>query len=123
VPADIFLPGTAINGGSGSRLPLIPRNALARDVKNRIQLNCDHQSLECSARLSGSVSLSCRGTVEDVAAGIDFASPFGSLDLQLKKDIRCGKHATVSLMGEAFNILNETNIRGTTNANYSGRNI
>jgi hypothetical protein len=55
--------------------------------------------------------------------GIDFASPFGSLDLQLKKDIRCGKHATVSLMGEAFNILNETNIRGTTNANYSGRNI
>jgi hypothetical protein len=26
-------------------------------------------------------------------------------------------------MGEAFNLFNETNIRGTTNANYSGRNI
>jgi hypothetical protein len=33
VPADTFLPGTAINGASGSRLPLISRNSLGRDSK------------------------------------------------------------------------------------------
>jgi hypothetical protein len=28
-----------------------------------------------------------------------------------------------SLMVEAFNVLNQTNVRGSTNTNYSGRNI
>jgi hypothetical protein len=29
----------------------------------------------------------------------------------------------VSLMGEGFNLFNETDIRGSTNTNFSGRNI
>ena len=39
VPANTFLPSTAINGASGARLPLLPRNALGREVKNSDQLN------------------------------------------------------------------------------------
>jgi hypothetical protein len=44
-------------------------------------------------------------------------------DLRLKKDFRLGEHATVSLLGEGFNMFNETNIRGSNNAAYSGRSI
>ena len=36
VAADTFLPGTAMNRASGSRLPLLPRNALGREVKNAV---------------------------------------------------------------------------------------
>jgi enterochelin esterase-like enzyme len=36
-------------------------------------------------------------------------------DLRLKKDFRLGEHATVSLIGEGFNMFNETNIRGSNN--------
>ena len=63
------------------------------------------------------------GALQHVPSGINFSSPFSSLDLRLKKDIRLGERATLSLMGEGFNMFNETNIRGAGNANYSGRNI
>ncbi len=41
VAADTFLPGTAsqVSGAQGSRLPLLPRNALGREIKNSDQLN------------------------------------------------------------------------------------
>ncbi len=39
VPADTFLPSTAVNGASGARLPLLPRNALDREIKNSDQFN------------------------------------------------------------------------------------
>jgi hypothetical protein len=29
----------------------------------------------------------------------------------------------LSLLGEGFNLFNEVNVRGTTNANFAGRNI
>ena len=56
-------------------------------------------------------------------SGINFASPFSSFDLRLRKDIRLGEFAKLSLIGEGFNLLNETNIRGSANTNFSGRNI
>jgi hypothetical protein len=123
VPADTFLPGTAINGASGARLPLLPRNALAREVSNSNQLNTVINRWNALPACPAPFPCLAGGTLQNVPAGINFASPFSSLDLRLKKDIRCGEHATVSLMGEAFNLLNDTNIRGTTNTNYSGRNI
>jgi hypothetical protein len=33
-----------------------------------------------------------------------------------------GERASLSLIGEGFNLFNETNIRGSSNANYAGRN-
>ena len=56
-------------------------------------------------------------------AGINFFSPFSSLDLRLKKDFRLGEHIRLSLIGEGFNMFNETNIRGSSKTNYAGRNI
>ena len=52
--------------------------------------------------------------LQNVPAGINFSSPFSSLDLRLKKDFRLGEHIGLSLIGEGFNMFNETNIRGTS---------
>jgi hypothetical protein len=123
VPADTFLPGTAINGASGSRLPLLPRNALAREVKNSDQLNAIINRWNALPACPAAFPCLAGGTLEQVPSGINFASPFSSLDLRLRKDIALGERAKLSLMGEGFNMLNQTNIRGETNTNYSGRNI
>jgi hypothetical protein len=61
--------------------------------------------------------------VAHVPAGVNFFSPFSSLDLRLRKDIRLHNGLTLSLLGEGFNLFNEVNVRGTSNANYAGRNI
>jgi hypothetical protein len=123
VPADTFLPGTAINGASGSRLPLLPRNALAREVRNSDQLNAVINRWNALPACPAAFPCLAGGTLQNVPSGINFASPFSSLDLRLRKDIRFGEIAKLSLMGEGFNLLNETNIRGSTNTNFSGRNI
>ena len=123
VPADTFLPGTAINGASGSRLPLLPRNALAREVRNSDQLNTIINRWNALPACPAAFPCLAGGTLQNVPGGINFASPFSSLDLRLRKDIRFGDFAKLSLMGEGFNLLNETNIRGSTNTNFSGRNI
>lgn len=123
VPADTFLPGTAINGASGSRLPITSRNALGREIKNSNQLNALINTWNALPPCPAAFPCLAGGTLQNVPANINFSSPFSSLDFRLKKDIPFKDRVTLSLIGEAFNILNETNIRGTTNNNFAGRNI
>jgi hypothetical protein len=123
VPANTFLPGTAINGASGSRLPLLPRNALGREIKNSDQLNQVIDRWNSLPPCPAPFPCLAGGKLQHLPAGINFFSPFSSLDLRLRKEIALGDRATLSLMAEGFNMLNETNIRGTTVTNYSGRNI
>ncbi|MGA9463616.1 MAG: carboxypeptidase regulatory-like domain-containing protein [Terracidiphilus sp.] len=124
VAADTFIPGTGnINGSSGSRLPLLPRNAIGREIKNSNQLNAVIDRWNALPPCPAAFPCLAGGTLQNVPAGLNFSSPFSALDFRLKKDIRLAERARLSLMGEAFNIFNETNILGTTNANYSGRNI
>ena len=123
VPADTFLPGTAINGASGSRLPITSRNALGREIKNSNQLNTLINQWNALPACPAAFPCLAGGTLQNVPANINFSSPFSSLDFRLKKDLLFKQRVTLSLIGEAFNILNETNIRGTTNNNYPGRNI
>ena len=117
VPADTYLP--EIN----SRLPILSRNALGREIKNSDQLNQvinEWNSLPaCPAPypcLDGS-------PLQNVPAGINFFSPFSSLDMRLTKDFRFGEKMKLSLIAEGFNMFNATNVRGSTNANFSGRFI
>jgi Carboxypeptidase regulatory-like domain len=123
VPADTFLPGTAINGARGSRLPITSRNALGRQVKNSNQLNALIDRWNALPACPGTFPCLAGGKLQNVPANINFYSPFGSLDFRLKKDFLVNERMTLSLIGEAFNIFNETNIRGTSNNNYAGRNI
>ena len=55
--------------------------------------------------------------------GINFFSPFRSLDFRLTKDIRLTERMRLSLIGEAFNVFNFTNVRGVSKNSYSGRSI
>ena len=124
VPADTSLPGTGnINGSTGSRLPLLPRNAIGREIKNSDQLNAVIDRWNALPACPAAFPCLAGGTLQHVPSGINFFSPFSSLDMRVRKDFRLAEHAKFSLIGEAFNLLNETNIRGSSNANYSGRNI
>ncbi len=124
VPADTFLPGTAnIGGSSGSRLPSLPRNALAREIKNSDQLNAVIDQWNALPACPGTYPCNAGGSIAHVPGGINFFSPFSSLDLRLRKDIHFHEHATLSLLGESFNLFNQVNIRGSNNANFAGRNI
>ncbi len=124
VPADTFLPGTAnIAGASGSRLPLLSRNTLARDVKNSNQLNAVIDRWNALPACPGSYPCNAGGPIAHVPSGINFFSPFSSLDLRIRKDIAFHEHATLSLIGEGFNLFNQVNVRGNNNTNFSGRNI
>ncbi len=124
VPADTFLPGTAnIAGASGSRLPILPRNALGREIKNSTQLNAAIDRWNALPACPGAYPCNAGGAIAHVPEGINFFSPFSSLDLRLRKDIRIRDAVTLSLIGEGFNLFNEVNVRGTSNANFSGRNI
>ena len=123
VPADTFLPGTGgINGSSGSRLPILPRNALGREVKNSDQLNKVIDQWNALPACPNPYPCLAGGTLEHVPTGIDFFSPFSSLDMRVRKDFHF-ERAKFSLAGEVFNLFNQTNIRGQDNGNYSGRNI
>jgi len=124
VAADTFLPGTGnINGASGSRLPLLPRNAIGREIRNSDQLNTVITRWNSLPACPATYPCLAGGQLQSVPAGINFSSPFSALDLRLKKDIRLGERASLSLIGEGFNMFNETNIRGTDKSNFSGRNI
>ena len=123
VPADTFLPSTAINGASGSRLPLLPRNALGREVKNSDQLNVLINQWNALPVCPGAYPCLAGGPIANVPAHISFTSPFSSLDLRLRKKFSFGERASLSLIGEGFNLANQVNIRGSNTANFSGRNI
>lgn len=124
VPADTFLPGTANSAGaSGSRLPLLPRNAIGREVGNSNQLNAIINKWNSLPACPAAFPCLAGGQLQTVPNGINFFSPFSSLDLRLKKEINFGERVKLSLIGEGFNMFNETNIRGSSAASFSGRNI
>jgi hypothetical protein len=117
VPGDTFVP--TIN----SRLPLLPRNALGRDIKNSNQLNAVIEAWNALPACPAAFPCHAGPQLAEVPAGINFSSPFSSLDFRLSKGIRLGERVRLNLIGEAFNIFNATNVRGTTKANFAGRNV
>ena len=102
---------------------MLPRNALAREVKNSDQLNTVIDRWNALPACPGAYPCNADGPIAQVPGGINFSSPFSSLDLRLRKDIHFHERATLSLLGEGFNLFNQVNIRGNNNANFSGRNI
>ena len=123
VPADTFLPSTAINGASGARLPLLPRNALGREIRNSDQLNTVIDAWNALPACPGAYPCQAGGPIASVPSHIDFSSPFSSFDLRLLKKFALGEHASLNLIGEGFNLANQVNIRGSNTANFAGRNI
>jgi carboxypeptidase family protein/TonB-dependent receptor-like protein len=124
VPADTFLPDLNLNGESlPARLPILGRNSLGRSVKNSTQLNQIINEWNALPPCPAPAPCNAGGPLENVADGINFGSPFNSVDLRLMKNIAIHERFHVDLMAEAFNLFNSVNIRGFTNTSYSGRNI
>jgi outer membrane receptor protein involved in Fe transport len=124
VPADTFLPDLNANGQSlPARLPILARNSLGRSVHNSDQLNQIIDEWNALPSCPAPAPCNAGGALENVPGGIDFSSPFNSLDLRLAKNIRIGERWNVDLMAEAFNLFNSLNVRGFNNTSYSGRNI
>ena len=126
VPADTFIPGTASSrtGSVGSRLPLLPRNAIGRDIKNSNQLNAVIQkwnALPSCPVATGACNQG--GKLALVPADVNYFSPFSSIDLRLQKAFVLREGMSLHLIGEGFNLFNEVNVRGTSNANFAGRDI
>jgi Carboxypeptidase regulatory-like domain/TonB dependent receptor len=124
VPADTFLPDLNLNGQSlPARLPILARNSLGRSVHNSDQLNQIIDDWNALPSCPAPAPCNAGGPLENVPGGINFSSPFNSLDLRLAKNIRIGERFNLDLMAEAFNLFNSLNVRGFNNTSYSGRNI
>ena len=124
VPADTFLPDLNVNGESlPARLPILGRNSLGRSVQNSTQLNRVINEWNALPPCPALAPCNAGGPLENVPNGINFGSPFNSMDMRLTKTFAIRERLHVDLMGEVFNLFNSVNIRGFTNTSYSGRNI
>jgi hypothetical protein len=124
VPADTFLPDLNLNGQSlPARLPILGRNSLGRNVRDSAQLNQIINEWNALPACPAPAPCNAGGPLENVPGGINFSSPFNSVDLRLMKAIAIRERLHIDLMAEAFNLFNSVNVRGFTNTSYSGRNI
>jgi hypothetical protein len=125
VPADTLVPGlTTITGSTeNGRLPILPRNALGRDVRSSDQLNQHINAYNALPVCPAPAPCRAGSQLQNVPGGINFYSPFSSLDMRLKKSITIRERGHLDLIAEAFNLFNATNVRGFSNHNFSGRNI
>jgi len=125
VPADTYVPGlTTITGSTeNARLPILARNALGRDVKDSNQLNQYINTYNALPVCPAPAPCRAGSQLQTVPDGISFYSPFRALDMRLKKSITIRERGHLDLIAEAFNLFNATNVRGTSTANFSGRNI
>lgn len=118
VPMDSFVP--ALN----SRLPILPRNALGREISNGAQLNAAIDAWNALPACSGVNQAPCHSgaILAHVNPNLKFGDDFNSLDLRLTKTWTLFNEQKLQFISEVFNLANVTNIRGFNNNNYSGFN-
>jgi hypothetical protein len=129
------VPMDSVVGALGGRLPNIPRDALGRQIPNGKALNAAIVAYNAlppclsSGNTAGPVPcnegqlLNSAGTGPlQVNPNIKFGDSFNSIDMRLTRTFHFTEPHTLQFIAEGFNVLNITNIRGTTNRNYSGRN-
>ncbi len=120
---------------SDGRLPNIPRNALGRQISNGKTLNAAiiaYNALPpCLATGATAGPLPCNQGQLLNAAGtgplqvdprIKFGHDFNSFDTRVSRIFHLKEPHTLEAIVDVFNLFNVTNIRGTTNRNYSGVN-
>ena len=132
IPENLDVP--ALNDG---RLPNIPRNALGRQIQNGAQLNAAITAFNAlplcltSGNTAGPVPCNQGALVNGVLTPIplplvnpklNFGHAFNSFDTRVSRIFHFKEPHSLEAIAEVFNLFNVTNIRGTTNRNYSGVN-
>ncbi len=132
IPENLDVP--ALNDG---RLPNIPRNALGRQIQNGAQLNAAITAFNTlplcltSGNTAGPVPCNQGALVNGVLTPIplplvnpklNFGHAFNSFDTRVSRIFHFKEPHSLEAIAEVFNLFNVTNIRGTTNRNYSGVN-
>jgi hypothetical protein len=121
-----------------SRLPIIPRNALGREISTGAQLNAAidvwNSLPTCTAAVPSPSPCNANGlppspttnpsrlTLSHVNPNLKFGRDFNSLDVRVTKTFTLFNEQKLQCIGEVFNLANVTNIRGFNNNNYSGFN-
>jgi hypothetical protein len=132
LPMDSLVPALS------SRLPIIPRNALGREISNGAQLNAAidvwNALPTCTAAVPSPSPCNANGPppnpttnpgrliLAHVDPNLKFGRDFNSLDLRVTKTFTLFNEQKLQCIGEVFNLANVTNIRGFNNNNYSGFN-
>src|SRR5713101_381603 len=123
VPMDSFV------GALGTRLPILSRNALGREISNGSQLNSAIDFWNSLPSCSGVNQVPCHpvdsmgkriAVLGHVNPNLKFGDDFNSFDLRVTKTFNFGENQKLQFIGEVFNLFNITNIRGFNNNNYSG---
>jgi outer membrane receptor protein involved in Fe transport len=135
VPMDSLVPALS------ARLPILPRNALGREISNGAQLNADidvwNSLPTCTVALPSPYPCNSaqtfplpvttpptapgRLTLQHVDPNLRFGDDFNSLDLRVTKTWNIfNERNKLQFIAEVFNLFNITNIRGFNNNNYSG---
>lgn len=132
IPENLDVPAL----GDG-RLPNIPRNALGRQIQNGAQLNAAITAFNAlplcltSGGTAGPVPCNQGALVNGVLTPIalplvnpklNFGHAFNSFDTRVSRTFHFKEPHSLEAVAEVFNLFNITNIRGTTNRNYSGVN-
>jgi hypothetical protein len=107
VPMDILMPD------GQSRVPVWQRNAGGRQFTSASDLNAAITHVNAAGGING-VPLPL---VSDDAT---FNDGFSSIDIRVSRPFTIGQRVRIEPMAELFNVLNTTNILGTSNLNYSG---
>jgi hypothetical protein len=122
VPMDSFV-GASLNGG---RLPNIPRNGLGRQIKDGAALYNAIVAYNALPPCGNPGPVPCNeGTVTPALSQADFqkihfGDDFNSFDMRITRTFHFKEPHSLQAIVEGFNLFNITNIRGTTNRNYSG---
>ncbi|MBI3669471.1 MAG: TonB-dependent receptor [Acidobacteria bacterium] len=117
VPADTLVPALS------ARLPILPRNALGRDIKTGADLNKAIAAWNALALCPAPAPCRAGSALSPVNPNLEFGDAFNSFDMRVTKSFKFLEHQKFELIGEVFNLFNITNIRGFNNNNYSGRNL
>ena len=107
VPMDILMPD------GGNRIPILGRNAGARQFHDGRDLNAFLQQVNAGGGINGEL-------LPYVDNNAQFSDNFQSFDMRLGRTFRITERTRLQAMAEVFNLFNQTNILGRSNINYSG---
>jgi hypothetical protein len=120
------VPGDTAVSALSARLPILQRNALAREIQHGAQLNAVIDRWNglpaCPGTPTNAGPFPCHvgPTLAHVDPALHFGSWFDSFDLRVTKAFKITERHRFEVLAEAFNLFNITNFRGFNRNNYFG---